>query len=153
MLRFDNNWAYSWAWGSLTMGVGWPSTSFPSLTLHSNVNPHGFLYPMPNPPTQPYLLYSTSTISSFVNCNYSSICISWLLNSKRKRDLSFHLLFLPFSVSHVRDSWQNQHSNLQVNLGHPLVISYDMGIHVSPHLRAPRNNMPSLGIMSWWVGE
>ena len=54
-----------------------------------------------------------------------------------------HLLFISFSIPHVHDPWQNQHSSLQVkSWTSSMVVSYDLGIHLSPHLRALHNSMP-----------
>ena len=45
MLRFDSNGAYSWAWGSLTIGVGWSSISFPFIGSSFNFRSNGILTP------------------------------------------------------------------------------------------------------------
>ena len=38
--KFDNNWAYSWAWGSLTIGIGRSFTSFSSIGSSFKSKPH-----------------------------------------------------------------------------------------------------------------
>ena len=51
--KINSNWAYSQIGESLTISVGWSSTTFPSIGSSFNLNPNGLLYPMPNLPTQP----------------------------------------------------------------------------------------------------
>ena len=64
-------------------------------------------------------------------------------DSKRKWDLPIHLMRLLFSISHVIQG-KICTPIYRINHGHPSIISYDLGIHLSPHLRAPHNNMPCI---------
>ena len=86
-----------------------PHDSLP-LAHHSNLNPNGFLYLLPDPPTQQCcILHQRFPLHIFLNrCFFTSTI------QKKKQDLTIHLLLLPFLVSQVHHPWQNWHSNLQV---------------------------------------
>lgn len=106
---FDSNWAYSRAWGIFTIGVGWSSTSFPSIGL-SFKSKREWISLSHVKFSNSAMLYSASIVSSHANCKYSSMGISTLRRFKKEWDFLIHLLLLSLSISHVHHSWQNQHS-------------------------------------------
>ena len=71
--KFDSNWAFSLAWGILTIGVG---RSFPSIGSSFKSKPKWIFLPHAKS-TNSIMLYSTSIFYFLfiflVNCTYSSI--------------------------------------------------------------------------------
>ena len=69
--KINSNWAYSQIGESLTISVGWSSTTFPSIGSSFNLNPNGLLYPMPNLPTQPGYTLHQQILSSLATAYIS----------------------------------------------------------------------------------
>ena len=98
MFGFDSNWAHSWAWGSLTIGVGWSFTSFPSIGSSLKFKP--IWIP---------LFHATSTnsahfllcIDNFLSCQLHIFFNRHFFTSKTQRDLPIHLFLLSLSISHI----------------------------------------------------
>ena len=99
------------AW--LVVLLGHPHHS-PPLALHSNLNPNGFLYSMPHPPTQPCCTLHQQFLLLSIAHSLQQAFLHFQ-GSKRKWDLPINLLLLLFLISHVHHPWQNWQSNLQVN--------------------------------------
>ena len=104
--QFDSNWAYSWAWGCSTIGVGWSSTSFPPLA------------PLPHAKsTNSTMLYFASTISS-------------LATTTRKRSLNQHIInnFLLVSTDLEKQLRNQEICVRRINrVNMYLLISTDLG--------------------------
>ena len=131
MLSFDSNWACSWAWG-LSVLVGHPHHSL-------KLNPNGFLYPMPNPPTQPcWTLHHQFPLLRIAYIFQRAILHFQL--SKRKWDFPIHLLLLSFFISHIQDLGQNWHSVVQVKSYTSSSFFMWFGDQISLHLRSPHNS-------------
>ena len=60
------------------------------------------------------MMYGASTISSLVNCTYSTVRIYTHQQFKDGWDMSFHLLHPSFLICHVHHPWQIRYSNVQV---------------------------------------
>jgi hypothetical protein len=84
--------------------------------------------------------------NNFLSCQLHIFFNRQFLNfqdSKRIWDLPICLLLLSSSISHVHYIlWQNRHSNVQVKSWNPPLVSYALGIHLYPNLRAPHNSLP-----------
>ena len=95
MIKFYSNWAYSWAWGSLTIGVSWSSTSFPYIGSSFKFKPKWISLPHAKS-TNSAMLYSASIITSYANCTYSSMGIPSLPRFKEEMRLANS--FVVFSI-------------------------------------------------------
>ena len=95
MIKFYSNWAYSWAWGSLTIGVSWLSTSFPYIGSSFKFKPEWISLPHAKS-TNSAMLYSASIITSYANCTYSSMGIPSLPRFKEEMRLANS--FVVFSI-------------------------------------------------------
>ena len=118
--------------------IGHPH-QFPGLALHSNVNPNGFLYPMPNPPTQPCCTLHQHFYHA--NCTYSSTSISSLPRFKEAMSLANSCVDNSFSIS-FRFIIYGKTNNPLYRYGILLYVDMESpdyfiwyGIHLSPHLR------------------
>ena len=133
--KFDRNWAYSWAWGCwLLVLVGHPHHS-PPLALHFKSKPTRILYPMPNPPTKPcctlHQQFPLFQSHIFFNKHVFTFKIQRGNETCQFICCFFHPRFLMFII----------HGKISIvicklNLGHPPIVSYNLGIQLSPHLRA-----------------
>ena len=85
--NFDSNWAYSRAWGIFTIGVGWSSTSFPSIGS-SFKSKREWISLSHVKFSNSAMLYSASTISLHANCNYSSMGNSTFQRFEKEMRLS-----------------------------------------------------------------
>ena len=99
--KSDSNWVYSRAWGSLTVGVSWSSTSFPFIGSSFKSEPNWISLPHAKS-TNSTMLYYASTISYPSNCTYSSVCIFFTFKIQRGNETwqffccFFHSQFLMF---------------------------------------------------------
>ena len=134
--KFEYNRAYSRAWGSLTIGIGWTSTLFSSIGSLFKSKPKWTSLPDAKS-TNSVILYFASTISSLANYIYFSTRIFSL-----PRFQDENLMFLTFLISHVHHPWQNWHSSLHVKSWTSSNYFVWFGICLSPHLRALHNSMP-----------
>ena len=129
IVKFDSNWAYSQARGSLIIDVGWSSTSFPFIGSSFKFKSKWISLPYAKS-TNSTMLYYASTISSPTNCTYSSISISSLPRFKEENETcQWHSYVasyvLNFSCSLYMEKYL--HSNLHVKSWNPPIISYDLG--------------------------
>ena len=112
----------------------------PSLALHSNINPNGFLYLVANPPTQPcYTLHQ-----NLLSCQMHIFFIGYFHNSKIQRGNEtcrcICCFILDFSCS-------SSMAKLAPKFASKILDTFQLfcmiwGIRLSPHLRAPHNSMP-----------
>ena len=121
--------------------VGHPHHS-PPFALHSNLNPNGFLYPVPNPSTQ-----SCWTLQQqYVSCQLQMFFNKHFFTSKIQRlwnETCQCIWCLFFSlISNIIIHGMINTSICRHHFGHPSHVSYDLVIHLSPQLRVTYNNLP-----------
>ena len=133
--KLASNWAHSHAWGSFIQFVGddWSSTSFPSLALGSNLNPNGLLYLMSNHPLNHVVLCIINVLPYQMHIGISSL-------PRFKDEMRIANLFNSWFLKFIT------HDKIvtlvcRLNFKHPLGVSYDLGIHLPPHLRAPHHSL------------
>ena len=96
------------AW--LLVLVGHPHHT-PPLALCSNLNPNGFLYSMPHPPTH---LCINNHLSCQLHILFNSHFFTSKFSMRKWLVLPIHLLLCSFAISHIHYPWQNRHSIVQV---------------------------------------
>ena len=94
---------------ALLVMAGHPHHS-PLLPLHSNLNPNGFPYPFQIHQLNHVIL----CINKFLSYQLHIFFNRHFFTCKIQRGNETCRLFLLFTISHVHDPWQNQHSNLPV---------------------------------------
>ena len=85
--KFDSSPTYSRAWGSLTIGFGWSSTSFPFISFSFKYKPKWISLSHAKS-TNLVMLFFESTISSPANYTYSLIRMSSLPRFKEEMRLA-----------------------------------------------------------------